>query len=160
RVVEDYIRTADANRVLVSLVRLDFPPGAVLRNQLHEIQYRVASDFNAPCVALPRVRFDQDGEAIPLRKVAGGESRRIDGKEKSRSRVVRLCEVRVKGQRQRALRGEFVYQLITHLAPARIEQRIPLVDRLGLQGDVGFEVRAVGYMNVGADERVPFAQEP
>src|SRR5690348_11609511 len=47
-VVECYIRAADADRVLVSLVRLDFPSRAMLRNQLHEIQYRVASDFDTP----------------------------------------------------------------------------------------------------------------
>src|SRR3569833_2773279 len=128
-VVECYIRTADSDRVLVGFVRLDFPPGAMRCSQLHEIQYGVTSDRNAPRVILPGVRLDQDGEAIPLRKVAGGESRGVDSEEKPRARIVGLREVRVEGQRQRALRSELSKELNTHLASARKEERITLVDR-------------------------------
>jgi len=129
---EHELRPSEPRGSLVCLTREFAPRRAVLCDELGERDDRVAGDAHARGVVLPRVRLDQNGEAVTLREVPGREARRVHREEEARVGIVGHGEVRVEGQGERALGGESCDERIAHLAAGRVEPGVALIDRLGL----------------------------
>src|SRR6516225_9416567 len=159
-VVERDLCASEARGRGVRLARELAPGLAVLCHELRQSDDGIAGDTHPRRVVLPRVRFHQYHEAIALRKVAGREAWRVNREQKARSGVVGDGQVRIEGEWHRALHREFRYQRVAHLAAGSLEAWITLVDGLGLQGDIGLEVRTVRNVEVSAHERIPGADQP
>jgi hypothetical protein len=127
--------------------------------QFRQCHDRIASDTHPRRVVLPRVGLDQHREAVALREIAGRKARRIHAEEETGRRVIGCREIRVEGQGHGPLRREPSNQTITQVAPRLVQPRVALVDRLGLQRDVGLEVGSVGDVQVGAYQRIPAADQ-
>src|SRR3546814_19854043 len=63
---------------------------------------------------LPRVRFDQQAEAVAQLEIAVREAWRGDAVDEAGRRVVFFHERRIEGQRMRALRGDRIDQRRSH----------------------------------------------
>src|ERR1700681_2103488 len=92
-VVEYDIRAAEARRGGVRLMSLFAPLRAMRCEQLRQCDDGVTRYAHACGVVLPRVRLDQQGEAVALRKVPCGEAWRIHREQKARGRIVGPGEV-------------------------------------------------------------------
>ena len=96
------LRSAEASGRGVRLQGALAPLFAVRGEQFRKGDDGVARDAHARRVVLPGVRLDQHREAVTLRKVPGGEARRVHGEQETGSRVVGPGQVRVEGQGHRA----------------------------------------------------------
>src|SRR3546814_7756958 len=89
------------------------PPVSTRPDQLFPYTTRFLS-LHPHRVLLPRVRLDQQAEAVAQLEIAVREAWRGDAVDEAGRRVVFFHERRIEGQRMRALRGDRIDQRRAH----------------------------------------------
>ena len=143
-----------------SAVRAASSHRAPLRGrEIEQADDRVMRDPDADRIRLPRMRLDQHADALPLGPVLLREPRRTGRHREARRRIVVADERRIEVERQRALRRQPLHQAVAQADGGLAQRLVADQRRRDVERHVVLELRAVGDVQVGVDDRIPLVQQ-